>query len=207
LDNIDSANWKQYIINLNGENCDIVGSCNFAELREVVIVLDDGLANDRAGVLYVDDECFIDTDSPVFVNANGTFDDSRTDAFIDTVERRTFQYFLENYNETTGLVYDRARDDNNATIAGTGFGLAAMMIGAERGWVTKEFARDYALKVCNTLLNVDQIDYETAEGITPSQETYIDNFGIEHTKTTYAMDTNGYKGFYFHHPVSHPSRK
>jgi hypothetical protein len=83
---------------------------------------------------------------------------SREDeAFLEDLERRSFQYFWEQADPQTGLVPDRARMDglpldenhrNVASIAATGFGLTALCIAAERRWIDAERARE---RVRNTL--------------------------------------------------------
>src|ERR1700677_1496939 len=70
-------------------------------------------------------------------------------AFVEDVEHRSFDYFWEQADHGTGLVLDRARVDGGrakgpsrdiASTAATGFGLTAICIGAERGWITKQEA-------------------------------------------------------------------
>ncbi|MDQ2975705.1 MAG: hypothetical protein M3R69_09885 [Acidobacteriota bacterium] len=71
--------------------------------------------------------------------------------FLEDLERRLFNYFWEQADPQTGLVPDRARMDGSplddshrdvASIAATGFGLTAVCIGAERGWITSAQARE-----------------------------------------------------------------
>ena len=62
------------------------------------------------------------------------------EAFLDELERANFLFFWEQANPETGLVKDRAHartDDTGivASIAATGFGLTALCIGAERGYI------------------------------------------------------------------------
>lgn len=72
-------------------------------------------------------------------------------SFLEDLQHRSFQYFWEQADPHTGLVADRARADNSAldedhrnvgSIAATGFGLTALCIAAERGWITSEQARE-----------------------------------------------------------------
>ena len=79
------------------------------------------------------------------------------EAFLEDVEQRAFRYFWEQGDSRTGLVLDRARADGSAvrghsfqvaSIAATGFGLSALCIAAERGWIQSELARE---RVRNTL--------------------------------------------------------
>lgn len=86
--------------------------------------------------------------------------------FLEDLERRAFQYFWEHAGASTGLVLDRTRTDGApadedhrsvASIAATGFGLTAICIAAERGWIertaasarvrtTLQFFADHALQ-------------------------------------------------------------
>jgi hypothetical protein len=72
-------------------------------------------------------------------------------AYLEDLEHRSFDYFWEQADPGTGLVLDRARVDGSrakgashdiASIAATGFGLTAICIGAEHGWIGKKEAAD-----------------------------------------------------------------
>src|ERR1041384_193764 len=76
---------------------------------------------------------------------------ARDEPFLEDLERRMFRYFWEQADSKTGLVPDRARMDgspldenhqNVASIAATGFGLTALSIAAERGWIRAREARE-----------------------------------------------------------------
>ena len=68
-------------------------------------------------------------------------------AFIEDLEHRSFLFFWERADPQTGLVLDRAKADGSpdsrrvASIASTGFGLTALCIGAQHGWITRAQAR------------------------------------------------------------------
>src|SRR5262249_47556567 len=73
--------------------------------------------------------------------------------FLEDLSRRIFSYFVEQADPDTGLVLDRARADGSphdethrsvASIAATGFGLTALCIGAERGWISRSDAQKRA---------------------------------------------------------------
>lgn len=79
---------------------------------------------------------------------------------LEDISRRAFQYFLDHADAQTGLVLDRARasgeahpaghpSHNIASSAATGFGLTALCIGAERGWITRDEARRRVLTTLN----------------------------------------------------------
>ncbi|MDQ1590103.1 MAG: hypothetical protein QOG71_730 [Pyrinomonadaceae bacterium] len=77
--------------------------------------------------------------------------DARDEALLEDMSRRAFRYFWEQADASTGLVRDRARTDNSpidenhrdvASIAATGFGLTALCVAAERGWINPSEARE-----------------------------------------------------------------
>jgi hypothetical protein len=68
------------------------------------------------------------------------------DAFLDELEKAAFLYFWEAVNPETGIVRDRfnvraAEKSDLGSIAATGFGLTALCIGQQRGWVSYDDAR------------------------------------------------------------------
>ena len=78
---------------------------------------------------------------------------SKDEAFLEDLSRRTFLYFWEQSDPRTGLVLDRARttgerhaashpSHNIASSGATGFGLTALSIAAERGWIKEGEARE-----------------------------------------------------------------
>ena len=66
-------------------------------------------------------------------------------AFLDTVSRRTFDFFWETTNPQNGLTPDRWPTRSFSSIAAVGFALTAYPIGVERGWVSRDAARDRVL--------------------------------------------------------------
>jgi hypothetical protein len=67
------------------------------------------------------------------------------DVFLDDLEHRAFLFFFEQADPQTGLIADRARADgtrinNVASIASVGFGLTALCIADQRGWIPHEQA-------------------------------------------------------------------
>jgi hypothetical protein len=84
------------------------------------------------------------TASPEFSAANLPKED---DQFLEDLEKANFQFFWEQANPQTGLVKDRcnvrqADHSTAASIAATGFGLTALCIGEERGYVSLADARE-----------------------------------------------------------------
>ena len=97
---------------------------------------------------------------------------SAVDPFLDILQERTFRFFWESANPRNGLVPDRWPSPSFSSIAAVGFGLSAYPVGVERGYVTREQARDRTLVTLRFFANAPQ--------------------GPEATGTT------GYRGFFYH---------
>ncbi len=64
---------------------------------------------------------------------------------IAEIEERTFRFFWERVNRENGLFPDRWPSPAPSSIAAVGFALTAYPIGVERGWITRDQARDVTL--------------------------------------------------------------
>jgi hypothetical protein len=69
----------------------------------------------------------------------------RIEALLDTISRRTFDFFWERTDARTGLTPDRWPTQSFSSIAAVGFALTAYPIGAERGYVTRDAAAERVL--------------------------------------------------------------
>jgi hypothetical protein len=76
------------------------------------------------------------------------------------LERKAFDFFWNEAHPKTGLIKDRAKNSDNdnydnASIAATGFGLAALPIAVERDWISRAQGEERALltlRTCSTRL-------------------------------------------------------
>jgi hypothetical protein len=93
------------------------------------------------------------------------------EAFLDLVQRTAFDYFWYETNLANGLIKDRSSDASRSSIAAIGFGLSALTVGIDRGWISWEAGRE---RVLTTLAFL----WDSPHG--PE------------------ADATGYKGFYYH---------
>src|ERR687898_3655349 len=74
--------------------------------------------------------------------ASATAPAAGADQFLDTLQERTFGFFWDSANPRNGLVPDRWPSPSFSSIAAVGFGLSTYPVGVERGYVTRDQARD-----------------------------------------------------------------
>ncbi|CAM5631395.1 hypothetical protein GCM10010329_22260 [Streptomyces spiroverticillatus] len=148
------------------------GSVNPHELVDFLINEDpvgaDGISK---GTILVDDIEFVDSDG-----VPEDFATASDDRILELAEKRAFQYFIDYYHEPSGLWQSETTKLWQINISATGYGLSAMAIGEQRGWITRQEA---LARVKNTLRKL--YDGQTAGA---DQED--------------SLNQNGYRGLYWH---------
>jgi hypothetical protein len=78
------------------------------------------------------------------------------DEFLDYVQQTSFDYFWYQSNPTNGMVPDRSSTTSPCSIAAVGFGLTAIGIGIDHGWITRAQGRARVLTTLTTFLQGPQ---------------------------------------------------
>lgn len=90
---------------------------------------------------------------------------------LDTIQKKTFQFFVNEHHPEWGIVKDRASEWAPSSIASTGFAIPVFAVGIERNWIEREDAAKIVMNILEFFYNAPQ-----------------------------SADTNatGYKGFFYH---------
>ena len=75
---------------------------------------------------------------------------------LTMVQEATFRYFWDFAHPVSGMAYERIPGSKVVTIGGTGFGIMAILVGIERGFITREEGAQRVLKILNFLENADR---------------------------------------------------
>ncbi len=94
------------------------------------------------------------------------------DQFLDTLQHAAFNFFWEQANPVNGLIKDRNTYGSDCSIASEGFGLTAICVAIDHGWITRQSGRDRVLNALTT-------------------------FWLKPQGTS-ATNAIGYKGFFYH---------
>ena len=78
--------------------------------------------------------------------------------FLEFLQRKAFDYFWLEANPANGLIRDRSRTNSYSSIAAVGFGLTAICIGIDHGWITREQGRGRVLATLKTFSEKPQGD-------------------------------------------------
>ncbi len=101
-------------------------------------------------------------------------------AELDSLQRSSFSYFEHEVNPLNGSVADKTAKDWPASIAATGFALAAYPVAVARGYISRPAAVERTLRTLRFFATSPQ-------GSEP--------------------DATGYRGFYYHFPDSETGRR
>jgi hypothetical protein len=79
------------------------------------------------------------------------------DELIEVVQRQTCKFFWEGAHPVSGLILDRCKVRANplndkVAVGGSGFGIMALIVAVERGWITREAAVERLLRMLETLI-------------------------------------------------------
>jgi hypothetical protein len=97
-------------------------------------------------------------------SSTGNVSEISDDSLLTLVQYRTFQYFWEGAEPNSGLARERLhmddiypQDDKHiVTTGGSGFGLMAILVGVERGFITREEAFQRFQKIVDFLEKADR---------------------------------------------------
>ncbi len=70
---------------------------------------------------------------------------------LTKVQQQTFKYFWDYAHPTSGLARERNTSGDIVTSGGSGFGLMALLVGIERGFITRQQGLDRFTKIVNFL--------------------------------------------------------
>jgi hypothetical protein len=139
----------------------------------------EGDKNPKRGAVLIDNIRLLDTDGEYphleAMQADGNLRPEYTQAFLDLVRQTSFLYFVDFATtdpRTGGMVQDRSTFADLITVGGIGFQLTAYVIGAERGYISRQEAAVRTHRILQILHDYPQ--------------------GYER------LGTIGYKGFFYH---------
>lgn len=74
---------------------------------------------------------------------------------LDMVQRYTFRYFWDFAHPVSGLARERNSSGDIVTSGGSGFGIMAILVGIERGWISREQGLNRLLQIVSFLQFAD----------------------------------------------------
>ncbi len=97
--------------------------------------------------------------SKVLATASASTRDFSDEELLEMVQKYTFRYFWDYADQNSGWARERTPNMKNGDIitsGGTGFGIASVIAGAERGWISRDQAVDRMLKLTKSLTEFER---------------------------------------------------
>jgi hypothetical protein len=72
------------------------------------------------------------------IDPNPKFPQISEEVLLDLVQEQTFKYFWDFAHPNSGLARERNTSGNLVTVGGSGFGVMAILVGIERGFISRD---------------------------------------------------------------------
>jgi hypothetical protein len=84
------------------------------------------------------------------------FPEISDEELLTLVQRQTFKYFYDYAHPASGMARERMGSDNTVTTGGSGFGVMALIVGMERGFITRDQGITRLTKIISFLETADR---------------------------------------------------
>jgi hypothetical protein len=96
--------------------------------------------------------CGKDPEPTIVVDKNDdTYSPAKVQPVLEEWHRKNFSYFYEGGDPLTGMAYEGNERGTTVTTGGSGFGVMALIVGSERGWITRQQAAEQTQKIVRFL--------------------------------------------------------
>ncbi len=129
-----------------------------APLSQFRLILSTG--NNLGGIIQSGFSCTISTS----MDSTAKFPLISDNELLTKIQQNTFKYFWDYAHPVSGLTRERLGSGETVTTGGSGFGLMAILVGINRGFITRNEGFDRFVKIVNFLSNAQT---ETFHGAYP----------------------------------------
>ncbi len=154
--------WQEVSIPLK----DFSNPNNLSPVEELTIVFESQIADVKVGSLYFDNFALIGSQKQYnqiqrkakaeTYNQLLNLLEGNNDLLLDFLQKKIFQYFVDQSSTPTGLIKDRSTPGSPSSIAATGFGLISYCIAEKRGWLSRVETQKKISDILKTLQHADQ---------------------------------------------------
>jgi hypothetical protein len=100
------------------------------------------------------------TNGYTFPGFNNTFKSAapmlNDDDLLTLVQKQTFKYFYDNAHSASGMAHERDGSGDIVTTGGSGFGVLALIVGIDRGFITRDQGITHLTKIIHFLETADR---------------------------------------------------
>jgi hypothetical protein len=111
----------------------VVVSPTLSAIQKYTLSVTTALKSTKGGNL----QSGVDVTLTTAVNPNDKFPAISDDALLELIQKQTFKYFYDFGHPTSGLARERNSSADIVTTGGSGFGIMAMVVGVNRGFISR----------------------------------------------------------------------
>ncbi len=148
---VGDKNYMLSITAIDETNYEAVLSEDLADLKKLNLLFPSSIGTDvqrpfdtRSFAFYT--EADAEPDFPIISD----------EELMTLVQEQTFKYFWDFAHPVSGMALERNTSTNTVTSGGSGFGLMAMIVGVERGFITRQEAVERWQKIMDFLEGADR---------------------------------------------------
>ncbi|MDN3670241.1 glucoamylase family protein [Echinicola jeungdonensis] len=141
----------QYSFSNDGREVTITGNTALQFLSQYTLEIDESLKGINGETFEGFTESFY-----AEIDESPKFPMISEEELMTKVQAQTFRYFWDFAHENSGLARERNTSGNLVTIGGSGFGVMALIVGVERGFITRNQAVERWTKIVNFLAQADR---------------------------------------------------
>ena len=109
----------------------------------------------------------------VVIKKDETYSPAKVRPVLDDWQHKTFNYFYAGASPSGMILEGNDRGDGGIiTIGGSGFGLMALIVGSERGWITRQQAAERTQKIVQFLGKADRFQGMWSHWYNPNGTAY-----------------------------------
>ena len=109
----------------------------------------------------------LSTTGDEFMENDNTYAPAKVRNIMDEHEIKSVRFFTEGANQETGMAYNSSLDKQTLTTGASGMGVMNIIIGVERGWLSREAGAEQVAKITRFLKTADKFDGSFAHWYSP----------------------------------------
>lgn len=142
---------------LSADKLSLIPAGGFKSFSSYKLVINPGVKS-TSGILLINGKVY---EIGTGMDDSDKFDRIPDEELLTLVQKQTFKYFWNFGHEHSGMARERTTSGDVVTTGGTGFGVMAMLVAAERGFVTRQEALERVQKIV-TFLDKECMSYHGA---------------------------------------------
>ena len=150
---LNGPNASALDLRIDGRLISITSNSSLKGFSKYELVIEPGIESE-GGVFTQNSSTYEFFTAPNFDSTN--FPTISTDDLLTKVQEQTFRYFWDFAHPASGMARERNTSGNLVTVGGSGFGVMAILVGIERGFITRQQGVERLTRIVDFLEGADR---------------------------------------------------